>query len=125
MCVIIVAYKGTKGQIVSSFMHSRRLTLCMDRKVQREDLREIMRDISLEMLKNISLCLASFTPRFESYVGEEGYLCMITSYVHALIPPMFRVIGSCIMTYIILLCHCFRFIACFFNKFCFAMCLFC
>ena len=26
---------------------------------------------------------------------------MITSYVHALILPMFRVIGSCIMTYII------------------------
>ena len=23
----------------------------------------------IEMLKNISLCLASFTPRFESYVG--------------------------------------------------------
>ena len=23
----------------------------------------------MEMLKNISLCLASFTPRFESYVG--------------------------------------------------------
>ena len=24
----------------------------------------------MEMLKNISLCLASFTPRFESYVGR-------------------------------------------------------
>ena len=24
----------------------------------------------MEMLKNISLCLASFTPRFESYVGH-------------------------------------------------------
>ena len=119
MCVIIVAYKGTQGRIVSSFMHSRRLTLCVDRKVQREDLREIMRDISLEMLKNISLCLASFTQRFESYVGEEGYLCMITSYVHALILPMFRVIGSCIMTYIILLCHCFRCIACSSYKFLF------
>ena len=23
----------------------------------------------MEMLKNISLCLASFTPRFDSYVG--------------------------------------------------------
>ena len=28
----------------------------------------LIRDI-MEMLKNISLCLASFTPRFESYVG--------------------------------------------------------
>ena len=47
----------------------------MVKKVQREDqgehkLSEIVRDISLEMLKNISLCLASFTPRFESYVGR-------------------------------------------------------
>ena len=24
----------------------------------------------MEMLKNISLCLVSFTPRFESYVGR-------------------------------------------------------
>ena len=24
----------------------------------------------MEMLKNISLCLASFTPRFESYIGR-------------------------------------------------------
>ena len=24
----------------------------------------------MEMLKNISLCLASFTPKFESYVGR-------------------------------------------------------
>ena len=68
----------------------------------------------MEMLKNISLCLASFTLRFENYVGhtppskaltqntrnecEEGYLCMITSYVHALILPMFVVIGSFIMS---------------------------
>ena len=50
MCVIIVAYKGTQGQIVSSFMQSRWLTLCLDRKVQNEDLREIVRDISLETL---------------------------------------------------------------------------
>ena len=46
---------------------------------------------------------------------------MITSYVHALILSMFRVIGSCIMTYIILLCHCYRFIACLFFKFCFVL----
>ena len=26
----------------------------------------------MEMLKNISLCLASFTPRFESYVGRTS-----------------------------------------------------
>ena len=55
MCVIIVAYKGTQGRIVSSFMLSRRLTLCVAKKVQREDqmehkLREIVRDISLETL---------------------------------------------------------------------------
>ena len=54
-------------------------------------------------------------------MGEEGYSCMITSYVHELIILMFRVIDSCIMTYIILLCHCFRFIACFFCKFCFVL----
>ena len=54
-------------------------------------------------------------------MGEEGYSCMITSYVHELIILMFRVIDSCIMTYIILLCHCFRFIACFFYKFCFVL----
>ena len=47
---IIVPYKGTQRQIVSNFMHSRRLTLCVDRKVQREDLWEIVRDISLETL---------------------------------------------------------------------------
>ena len=47
---IIVPYKGTQHRIVSNFMHSRRLTLCVDRKVQREDLREIVRDISLETL---------------------------------------------------------------------------
>ena len=29
----------------------------------------LIRDI-MEMLKNISLCLASFIPRFESYVGR-------------------------------------------------------
>ena len=44
---------------------------------------------------------------------------MITLYAYALILPMSRVIGLCIMTYIILLCRCFRFIACFFYKFCF------
>ena len=49
---------------------------------------------------------------------------MITLYTHALILPMFRVIGSCIMTYIILLCHCFQFIACFFYKFCFVLVVF-
>ena len=26
----------------------------------------------MEMLKNISLCLANFTPRFESYVGRTS-----------------------------------------------------
>ena len=29
----------------------------------------LIRDV-MKMLKNISLCLASFTPRFESYVGR-------------------------------------------------------
>ena len=50
---------------------------------------------------------------------------MITLYAHALILPMFRVIGSCIMTYIILLCHYFWFIACFFYKFLLCSCCFC
>ena len=57
-------------------------------------------------------------------MGEEGYLCMITLYAHALILSMFRAIGSCIMTYIILLCHCFWFIKCFFYKFCFVLAIF-
>ena len=30
---------------------------------------KLIKDV-MEMLKNISLCLASFTPRFESYVGH-------------------------------------------------------
>ena len=46
---------------------------------------------------------------------------MITLYTLALILPMFKVIGSCIMTYIIILCHCFQFIACSFYKFCFVL----
>ena len=55
MCVITVAYKGTEGRIGSTFMHSRRLTLCLAKKFQREDqrehnLREIVKDISLETL---------------------------------------------------------------------------
>ena len=45
---------------------------------------------------------------------------MINSYVHALILSMFRVIGS----YIILMCNCFQFIACFFYKFCFVLVVF-
>ena len=49
---------------------------------------------------------------------------MITFYAHALILPLFRVIGSCIMTYIILLCHCLWFIACFFYKFYFVLIVF-
>ena len=68
----------------------------------------------MEMLKNISLCLASFTPRFESYVGRTPPSKALTQntrkvwvqkgthakvmLVHALILPMFRVIGSCIMS---------------------------
>ena len=30
---------------------------------------KLIKDV-MEMLKNISLCLASFTPRFENYVGH-------------------------------------------------------
>ena len=79
-----------------------------EEECQREfKLKEKVRDNSLEMLKNISLCLASFTPRFESYVshtppskdltqikhsynvGEEGYSYMITHYAHALILPTY------------------------------------
>ena len=71
-------YKGTQGRIVSSSMHSKRQILCVARKVQREDQREhklrgdneghLIGDV-MEMLKNISLCLTSFTPRLESYAG--------------------------------------------------------
>ena len=46
---------------------------------------------------------------------------MITLYAHALILLMFRVIGSCIMTYTFLLYHCLQFIACFFFKFFFVL----
>ena len=46
---------GAQGQIVSSFMHSKRLIRCVVKKLQGEDqrehkLREIVRDISLETL---------------------------------------------------------------------------
>ena len=34
----------------------------------REKVRDLIGDV-MEMLKNISLCLANFTPRLESYVG--------------------------------------------------------
>ena len=49
---------------------------------------------------------------------------MITFYANELILPLFRVIDSCIMTYIIYLCHCFRFIACFFYKLYFVLVVF-
>ena len=49
---------------------------------------------------------------------------MITLYAHAIILLLFKVIGSCIMTYIIILCHYFQFIACFFYKFCFVLVVF-
>jgi len=66
-------------------------------------------------------CYLKLSPKILIRVGEEGYLWMIYSYVHALILPMFRVIGSCTMSYIILLCHCFHIIACFFYKLCFVL----
>ena len=66
----------------------------------------------MKMIDVFTTCLAIFNRRFEGHnahtqscrdikrtwcVGEEGYSCMITSYVHALIFPMFRIIGSCII----------------------------
>ena len=36
----------------------------------------------VEMLKNISLCLASFTPRFESYVGRTPPFKALTKNTH-------------------------------------------
>ena len=42
------------------------------------------------------------SPQTHVRVGEKGYSCMITYYVHALILPMFRDICSCILTCIIL-----------------------
>ena len=36
----------------------------------------------MEMLKNISLCLASFTPRFESYVGRTPPSKALTQNTH-------------------------------------------
>ena len=60
-------------------MLSKGLILCMLKEIQEEcqeesKLMEKMmvnsfRDV-MEVLKNISSCLASFTPRFESYVGR-------------------------------------------------------
>ena len=38
-------------------------------KAKGENEEQLIGDV-MEMLKNISLCLASFTPRFESYVGH-------------------------------------------------------
>ena len=69
-----MACKGTQNQIASSFKLLRGLTLYVVKITQEECQREIklkekMRDNSLEMLKNISSYLASFTPRFKSYVG--------------------------------------------------------
>jgi len=68
-------------------MHSRRLIICVVKKAQRKDqrehkLREIVRDVSLEMLKKISLCLASFTPRFEIYVGRTLPSKAFTQHTH-------------------------------------------
>ena len=36
----------------------------------------------MEMLKNISLCLASYTPRFESYVGRTPPSKALTQNTH-------------------------------------------
>ena len=80
----------------------------------------------MEMLKNISSCLSNFTPRFQSYVGhtppfkdltQNTRIVWVKKGTHAwsLTIPMhkyfqrIRVIVSCIMTYAIFLCHCFRF----------------
>jgi len=38
----------------------------------------------MEMLKNISLCLASFTPRFESYVGHTPPSKDLTQNTHTM-----------------------------------------
>ena len=38
----------------------------------------------MEILKNISLCLASFTPRFESYVGRTPPSKALTQNTHKL-----------------------------------------
>ena len=72
----------------------------------------------MKMIDAFTTCLASFSRRFEGHntrtqsyrditpnardVGEKGYFCVITYYVHALILLMFRDICSCIFTCIIL-----------------------
>ena len=43
--------------------------------------RHLIGDV-MEMLKNISLCLASFTPRFESYVGRTPPFKALTQNTH-------------------------------------------
>ena len=55
--------------------------------------------VSLESLKFLTLVPnpVGISPKRTWRVGEKGYSCMITSYVHASILPMFRIIGSCII----------------------------
>ena len=124
-------------------MHLKRLIRCVVNKVQREDqreykLREIVKDISLETLWKCwrtyhYALLASLwglkgmlvvplhlrlSPKTLIKCRWRWYLWMITSYVHALILPMFRVIGSCIMTCMFLLqvffctCFCWSYFSC-------------
>ena len=122
-----MAYKGTQGRIVSSFMHSKRLIRCMVKKLQGEDqgehkLREIVRDISLETLWRCwrtyhcalltslwSLKAMLVVPRHLRLSPKTLIKCgcrRVLMHDHFLCPcililPMFRVIGSCIMTCII------------------------
>ena len=42
------------------------------KQAKEENSGELIGDV-MEMLKNISSCLASFTPRFESYVGRTPH----------------------------------------------------
>ena len=54
----------------ADFMHGQEISKRKPKEAQAKGDSEghLIGDV-MEMLKNISLCLASFTPRFESYVG--------------------------------------------------------
>lgn len=92
--VIIVACKGTQGQIASSFMHLRRLTLCATKKIQEEDqiehkLKEKVRDNSLEMLWK---CWRTF--HYALLASPRGLKVMLVIPLHLRISPKTLVKGE-------------------------------
>ena len=76
-----MAHKDTQDRIVfklhalkkTDSIHGQETSRRRPREAQAkgDSERHLIGDV-MEMLKNISLCLASFTPRFESYVGRTS-----------------------------------------------------